>query len=340
MIKNQKSPLNQKSLIQKAKSFIHDIFFKEVFSQKRYALGLFRRSLTQSEFNLFDWTTLKSEATSFIDEKGKEKRTDLQFSVQSKNSTERVTLLFLIEHKSYQDPKTLLQLLGYQTGIYEKLANDLKSSKKAKQNLLPPVLPILVYQGKEKEWKGPLEFQDSLKWNPELKQNFGKNVLNFRPKVLNIPTLELKKAGSKDLTSALALYILKHIWQLDKEKLREFFVLSQDISLEDRKFLVNKVADYIQEYDPHFSWNILQDIEEKTIKEKEDRVMPPLQYTLDKVRKEGIQAGMQEGIEKGMQQGQRKLILKLLEGGLNLQSICKYTGLSEEEINKLKNSSN
>ena len=61
-------------------------------------------------------------------------------------------------------------------------------------------------------------------------------------------------------------------------------------------------------------------------------------------RLEGWQKGQQEGWQKGqqegMQQGQRKLILKLLERGMDLQSISKYTGFSEDEINKLKNGSN
>ena len=68
------------------------------------------------------------------------------------------------------------------------------------------------------------------------------------------------------------------------------------------------------------------------------------QKSIQKIMEEGMQKGIQkgrtEGMQADMQQGQRKLILKLLDGGLDIQSICKYTGLSEEEIKKLKNGSN
>ena len=56
-------------------------------------------------------------------------------------------------------------------------------------------------------------------------------------------------------------------------------------------------------------------------------------------KQKGIEEGMEKGREEGMEKGQQQLILKLLERGMDLQSICKYTGFSEEEINRLKNGS-
>ncbi len=54
-------------------------------------------------------------------------------------------------------------------------------------------------------------------------------------------------------------------------KVRELFALSQDIIFEERKFLLKKAGAYIQRHDPTFSWNLLEDIEEKTIENKEER---------------------------------------------------------------------
>ncbi len=52
-----------------------------------------------------------------------------------------------------------------------------------------------------------------------------------------------------------------------------------------------------------------------------------------------VEKAMKKGIEQGMQQGRQELILKLLESGFDVQAICKGTGMSEEEIQKLKNGS-
>ena len=169
-----------------------------------------------------------------------------------------------------------------------------------------------------------------MNWTPELKRQFGQNVLSFRPRVLNIPDLDLKK-GAEGLTSYPVLYILQHIWKLNKAKVEQFFVLSKDMSYEERQFLVKKVAMYIQDYDPSFSWNVLQEIEEETIENKEGRVMTLFQYTLDKERKKGWQ--------KGQQEGRQEVALNLLSTGLDLETVSNCTGLSQEEIKKLKNSS-
>ena len=45
--------------------------------------------------------------------------------------------------------------------------------------------------------------------------------------------------------------------------------------------------------------------------------------------------GRQEGIQKGIQQ----VVLNMLKEKAEIAFICKVTGLSEEEINKLKNGS-
>ena len=322
------------------KPFIHDLFFKEVFSHPKYAKGLFQLNCLKQHFHFLNWNTLKSEATTFIDIKGREKRTDIQFSIETKNSKEKVTLLFLIEHKSYQDPLVLIQMLGYQFGIYEIMAKDKRGPLLVKG--LRPVIPILIYQGKDKNWKGPREFQDYLNWTSELKKRFGAHVVNFRPYFVNIADLDLEKED-KDLTIYPVLYILKYIWDLDTDKLREFFKLSRPLSLEDRRVLIKSIASYIQKYDPYFSWDLLQDIEEKIITDKEGRVMSLFQHTVDeavdKAQKESLQEGIRKGMQQGMQQGRKELIVKLLESGLGVQTLCKGTGLSEEEIKKLKNGS-
>ena len=330
--KASKTESNKK---QKGRHFIHDRIFKEVFSYPKYAKGLFQLSSLKKHFHFLDWSTLKLEATTFIDKKGREKRTDLQFSIQNKGSKDTVKLVFLIEHKSYQDPETLLQMLGYQLGIYERIAT---SKGKPLVKGLMPVIPILIYQGKDKNWKGPRQFQDYLNWTQELKQKFDKNVVNFRPHFLNIASLDLEKED-KSLTIYPVLYILKNIWGLDKAKVREFFKLSRHLSLEDKKFLVKSIASYIHGYDQSFTWQVMQEIEAETIPEKEGKVMSLFQNVLDKEREKGIQAGKQVGVQQGMQQERQQVVLNMLKNRLDTDLICKVTGLSQAEINKLKNGS-
>ncbi len=53
----------------------------------------------------------------------------------------------------------------------------------------------------------------------------------------------------------------------------------------------------------------------------------------------GMQKGMQQGMQKGMQKGMQQVALNMLGGKFKVPVISKITGLSEEEIKKLKNGS-
>ena len=65
--------------------------------------------------------------------------------------------------------------------------------------------------------------------------------------------------------------------------------------------------------------------------------------TREYIREEGRQAGRQGGIQRGQQQGMqmrdKQIVLNMLKNRLDTELICKVTGLSQEEINKLKNGS-
>ena len=62
---------------------------------------------------------------------------------------------------------------------------------------------------------------------------------------------------------------------------------------------------------------------------------------MQKGHAEGMQKGHAEGMQKGMQKGRQTekqaVALNMLKSGLDSSLICKVTGMSEEEINKLKN---
>ncbi len=162
-----------------------------------------------------------------------------------------------------------------------------------------------------------------------MRQTFGNNVLNFSYRLLNVSKLNIKGNNKiKQLISRPILFILQNIHSLDESKIKQLFKLSEDISWSKRKELVDKVVDYIRRYDPNFSWKILREIETRAITDKEERVMPPLQISLDEAREEGMQ--------KGMQARERQVILKMFQKKLDISVIAEVTGLSEKQIKKLQ----
>ena len=75
-------------------------------------------------------------------------------------------------------------------------------------------------------------------------------------------------------------------------------------------------------------------IEEARFKEQADRVSRET-YARD----EGIQQGIQQGRVEGLQEGMQQVVLNMLKKSADIDFISEVTGLSQEEINKLKNSS-
>ena len=297
----------------------HNSLFIEVFSKKEYGLDIFRYAFEDSQFELFNWKTLKSEMNIFIDEQGNEKRVDLLFSVQLKDSEERARIFFLLEHKSYQDPNLLKQILGYQTYIYN--------------HFDCPVIPILVYHGKEKEWKGPLEFKESIQGlTPALEKEFGKNILNFECKLLNIHKINLYDEKIKDLPTRPILLIMASIWRLKLETVRELFRMGEVLEKKDQQFLIQKVLDYICRTDPTFTIKKLWGTEKETVSSEEKRVMTALQSSLEQYKMEGLKEGHKEGRRKEAQE----VALRMIQDGEDLKKIYRYTGLTSKEVEELR----
>ena len=326
---------------------LHDLFFKDVYSNPKYSMDLFHLVLSEEEMALFDWLSLRLQANTFVDKTWTEKRTDLMFLVNFKDSDKKAGLLFLLEHKSREEPDTLLQLLNYQTGAYNEFA-DLA------------VIPILVYHGRKREWEGALSWQDHLKGfcDKNLKRFFGKNVINFRPRLLNIQALDTK-SEAEGLTTRLILYILQKVWEINEGVIAELLKMGQDLPPAEREALIMKAVNYINQHDSRFNVKLITEIEKETIKEKEDRVMERFKSLEEIAEEKGMQRGMQQGMQQGMQRGmqtgraeglqaglqtgiqkgRQQVILNMLQKRLDISLISEVTGLSEEEIKKLQNGS-
>ena len=58
---------------------------------------------------------------------------------------------------------------------------------------------------------------------------------------------------------------------------------------------------------------------------------------LEEAREQGIEKGIEQGIEKGIEQEKIEIVKNMLKDEVDISVISKYTGLSKEEIERLKN---
>ena len=121
-----------------SRSHIHDMYFKERFSDPKQAKELLLFALKAWERDLFRWETLKEEKDSF----NEGSKADLVFSVHLKASRDKspVMIRIALEHKSWKDKLSFPQMLRYQNRLAERLFEETGS--------MPWVLNVLIYHGK------------------------------------------------------------------------------------------------------------------------------------------------------------------------------------------------
>ena len=61
-----------------------------------------------------------------------------------------------------------------------------------------------------------------------------------------------------------------------------------------------------------------------------------IEYARESGREEGREEGRKEGKEEGLKEGQSKIAMNLIRIGASCEIITQATGLSEEEVSKLK----
>ncbi len=185
-----------------------------------------------------------------------------------------------------------------------------------------------------------MSFQDSLEGlTPVLKQKFGKNILNFCCKLLNIHDIDLYRGVGRNLLSRPILLIMGSIWKLRRETIAELFQMGTTLGEKDQRFLVQKAVDYIRRNDPNFTLSVLRKIEEETI-EEDQRLMSALQCSLDEEREKGIKKGRREGHMEGRMEGHKEgtqeTALRMIQNGLDVKTICLCTGLTSKEVEELR----
>ena len=61
-----------------------------------------------------------------------------------------------------------------------------------------------------------------------------------------------------------------------------------------------------------------------------------IKNSIDTAKQEGLAEGMELGMEKGMNQKALDIARNMLADGVNINLIMKYSGLTQEQIEKLK----
>ena len=319
MTTKQKSQTHQKTT---KPAFSHDSFFKHFYSDPKLAKELFQLLFSKHTIKACSWNKMKIEKDTF-----EGKRADLIFSVPLISYPKvRLKIFILLEHKAYYDKALHSQFLRYQVLMREHNIRHLGCAL--------PVLSVLFYHGKQPlKWSKTLQEEDFGKDLSKIPGECRKIMLDYGMKILDAKSPQVRKAYKK-LKSRGVIELLSGIWSIrkpDPVKVRDIFVGFEDLLKlskgQQKKDTVLKILEYLID-------NTGLDL--KTWEKAEQLI-----------REEGIlpKGGVmdirehikEKGRWEGRQEGRQEVALNMLKSRLDTSLICKVTGLSEKEINKLKN---
>jgi len=308
----------------------HDKFFREVFSRKEEVVDFLNGTFPANIATKIDYSSLTIDNTDYISQELKEFYSDVVYNCLYNHEIPlKIALLF--EHKSYVPTHPHLQLLRYMLSIWE---SQLKSEPPQQ---LMPVIPIIVYHGKDKWIKKD--------WHKYFK-NYPAELLDYLPEFdyqladLSGSTDDKIKQQYQSLIMQMSLLLLKNIFDDDFlskiivifARLNELFEKHENYSffIQVVHYIYNTTELDLEKFKKH--------IEKLTIGGGE-LTMTTAQKLIQQGRLEGRQEGRQEGEQIGEQIGELlgkfEVALLMHKKCFAQQLISELTQLSLQQVDSL-----
>jgi predicted transposase/invertase (TIGR01784 family) len=150
----------------------HDSSYKYLFSIPEMVRDLVLGFIPDDWLHSLDFTTLEKVSGSYVSEDFKQREDDVVWRV--KVGEDWVYLYLLIEFQSSVDKYMALRMMVYVGLLYQDL---IKQGVTLENGQLPPVLPIVLYNGSAK-WTAATNVADLIPTVPGLVQQF-KPSLNY-----------------------------------------------------------------------------------------------------------------------------------------------------------------
>ena len=279
----------------------HDKYFKKIFSRKEDAIDLLKGALKKEITEKIDFSTLELDNSSYIGKELKETFSDLVYDCKYKGEGKtKVKICILLEHKSYVPAYPPIQLLKYLTGIWD---SYLQRGEKP-----PPVIPVIIYAGREK-WK-----------KQNLPEYFEGTDENLRPFIPSFDYVLLDITGYSDeeieklynsFRVQMALRLMKKIFENIK-KFSKFALVFKGV---DRLIADEKDSEFLETTLLYLFSNVnikINNVEEivQEIEQQTDKGGKMAMTIASVIQQQGLQQGLQKGLQQGLQKGKQQGFLE------------------------------
>ena len=290
----------------------HDAGYRWLFSDKQTVAELIEGFVREPWVEDLDLTTLDRVSGSFVSETMKKRENDVIWRVRFRD--EWLYVYLLIEFQSTVDRLMALRLMVYVGLLYQQLVNDKEVEFGA---LLPPVLPIVLYNGR-KPWRAPLDVSELIAECPD-------ELAAYRPRMRYFLLEEHaedpeKLAGMENL----AALVFRFEQCRTRDDFEEVVQALRDWGL---------VSEHRQSARRLMRW--VQMLFGR--KREAERAVAELDDIQEygAMLKEQIKEWEKELIEKGIEQGEAEIVVQLLEDKFGAISQAYRARIGEADSNQL-----
>ncbi len=297
-------------------TFPHDATFKQFLTHPESARDFIQLHLPEKLLALCDLTTLKLESGSFVEDDLRAFYSDVLYSLQTCAGAGYVHVL--IEHQSKPDRHMAFRLMRYAIAAMQRHLD-------AGNKKLPLVIPILFYAGK------PSPCPNSTNWL----QLFDDPVLAKQLYSEDFPLVDVTIIPDEDImqhrSMAALTLIQKHIRERDLSDLMDRLVtimLTTNMTRQQVRSLINYMIQAGNTLDAQAYVRQLA----QRVPQHGDELMT----IAEQLEQKGIEKGIKQGSKEGRREATLNIARELLQNGVELGIVMKSTGLSEEELAKLR----
>ena len=304
---------------------LHDCGYKYLFSHAELVQELLEAFAPPGVSELLDYATLRLESGNYVTPAMKQREDDIVWSVELQG--ERIYLYLLMEFQSTADETMPARMLQYVAALYDHL---LRSKAANASTGLPPVLPIVLYNG-DARWRQSSELYDLIRPHPLV-------LKPFQPR-LKFWLLDEGAFGAAYLDEmrrvTAAIFRFEHTPDTEaaKQAIRR---LAEAVSLSPFKQRIDRVVMRWIKY------RLQSKMPGLTIPETEELMegTTMLETNIDRWKAqavaEGVQQGVQQGMQQGMQQGESLLLQRQLIRRFGLLSETVKVRLAQASLEQLE----
>ncbi|MCL6592114.1 MAG: Rpn family recombination-promoting nuclease/putative transposase [Firmicutes bacterium] len=301
----------------------HDRGYKSLLASEEIFLQLLQSFVDMGWVSQIDPEAVTRIDTTQILPDFSEKEADLVYRLKIKG--QEVIFYLLMELQSSVDFQMPYRLLTYMMGIWrDVLKNTGPKEVQRKEFRLPPIVPVVLYNSKER-WTACRSFKEILA-EAELFKEF---VVDFKYILIDVNRYD--KQNLKDLTNIIGTVFLLEQAKDVKEIMKDLLGIGPILRKFDAKSF-QLFASWLKviltaRLPEKAKQEIIKILEESRPEEAEKMVT-----NIEKIIEEGLMAGKMEGILEGKMEDAKKMMTKNMPEDL----IIEITGLSVEQIRKIK----